>query len=115
MIAAIFIFSSIPSNDMPGFGSWDTIVKKGGHMLGYGLLAVAFWRGLEWKRNLFWLPLLLAVAYAATDEFHQSFVPGRHSSPVYVGIDAIGSSIVLGLWAWIRAAWAKTHRPQESR
>jgi VanZ family protein len=111
MIAAIFAFSSIPLSDMPVFGGWDMIVKKGGHAFGYGLLAVAFWRGFEWKERLFWLPLLLAVLYAATDEFHQSFVPGRHPSPVDVGIDAIGSSIVLALWAWIRAAWAKTHRP----
>ena len=111
MIAAIFTFSSIPQNDMPVFGGWDMIAKKGGHALGYGLLAVSFWRGLEWKSRLIWLPLLLAVLYAATDEFHQSFVPGRHASPVDVGIDAIGSSLILALCAWIRTARAKTDRP----
>jgi VanZ family protein len=110
MLAAIFVFSSIPLAEMPALGGWDTIVKKGGHAFGYGLLAVAFWRGLEWKRKLIWLPLLLAVLYAATDEFHQSLVPGRHPSPIDVGIDAIGSSIMLALWAWARAARAKTDR-----
>jgi VanZ family protein len=109
MIAAIFMFSSIPSSQMPVFGGWDVIVKKGGHMLGYGLLTVAFWRGFEWKKRLFWLPFVLAVLYASTDEFHQSFVPGRHSSPVDVGIDAIGSAILLSLWAWARTARASAH------
>ena len=112
MMAAIFAFSSIPSADMPPLGSWDVIVKKGGHALGYGLLTVAFWRGLEWKRKLIWLPFLLAVLYAASDEFHQSFVPGRHPSPVDVGIDAIGSSVVLALWAWLRAGKAKAASAQ---
>jgi VanZ family protein len=111
MIAAIFAFSSIPQKEMPILGGWDTIVKKGGHMLGYGLLTVAFWRGFEWKKKLFWVPFMLAVLYAATDEFHQSFVPGRHSSVADVGIDAIGSSVMLALWALARVAWAKTDRP----
>ena len=39
-------------------------------------------------------PLLAAaaisLAYAATDEYHQTFVDGRHGSPLDVGIDAIG-------------------------
>jgi len=96
---------------MPVLGGWDTIVKKGGHAFGYGLLAVAFWRAFKWKGRLFWLALLLAVLYAATDEFHQSFVPGRHASPIDVGIDAIGSSLMLALWAWIRTGRAKTDRP----
>jgi VanZ family protein len=111
MIAVIFAFSSIPLNDMPALGHWDTIVKKGGHALGYGLLAIAFWRGCEWRKGLFWLPILLSVLYAATDELHQSFVPGRHPSPIDVGIDALGSSIMLALWAWFRAARAKNDRP----
>ena len=110
MIVAIFAFSSIPQKEMPMFGGWDTIVKKGGHAFGYGLLALSFWRGFEWKKRLFWLPFLMAVLYACTDEFHQSFVPGRHSSPVDVGIDAIGASLLLGVWAWVRSAMAKTDR-----
>ncbi len=53
-------------------------------MLGYGLLAFAYWRGFDFRRKRLWLAWLMAVLYAATDEFHQSFVPGRHPSPTDV-------------------------------
>jgi VanZ family protein len=50
-------------------------------MLGYALLAVLYWRALDLKAETRWVAWLLALAYAVTDEFHQSFVPGRHPSP----------------------------------
>ena len=34
--------------------------------------------------------MLVGVLYAASDEFHQSFVPGRSPSIVDVGIDSLG-------------------------
>jgi VanZ family protein len=108
MLAAIFFFSSIPSRELPGFGSFDVLVKKGGHMLGYGLLATAFWHGLRWSGKLWWLALVLAMLYAVTDEFHQSFVPGRHPSPVDVVIDAAGSAIVLAISAFVRKRYQAT-------
>jgi VanZ family protein len=80
LMSAIFLFSSIPSKEMPNFGSWDTLVKKGGHALGYGLLALSYWYALKWNRKLSWLAFLFAALYALSDEFHQSFVPGRHPS-----------------------------------
>jgi VanZ family protein len=95
VMLVIFIASSTPSKEMPSFGSWDTLVKKSGHMLGYALLALAYAYGLGWNKKRWWLPWLLAVLYAASDEFHQSFVPGRNATPVDVGIDSIGAGIGL--------------------
>jgi VanZ family protein len=95
-MAVIFGFSSIPSREMPNFGLWDLIVKKGAHMLGYGLLALAYWNGLRFNKRSWWLALLLAVLYAVTDEFHQSFVPGRHPSWVdALIIDGGGAALML--------------------
>ena len=92
----IFVFSSIPSQEMPSFGFWDTLVKKGGHMLGYGLLAQAYWYALGLDRKRWWLALLLAVLYALSDEFHQSFVPGRHPSWLdALVIDPAGAALAL--------------------
>ena len=101
VMATIFGFSSIPSTIMPNFGSSDLFVKKGGHMLGYGLLALAYWYGLRFEKRSWWLALLLAVLYALSDEYHQSFVAGRHPSWVdALLIDPSGASIALAVAYW---------------
>ena len=79
-------------------------MKKGGHMTGYGLLALSFWHALEWRRDRRWLAWLLAVLYAATDEFHQSFVPGRNPSVWDVAaFDNVGALVAL----WAAGWWGK--------
>ena len=98
IMAVIFGFSSTPSTKLPSFGLLDFVVKKGGHMLGYGLLANAYWVGLRLEKHRWWLALLFAILYAISDEFHQSFVPGRHPSWVDVfGFDGGGAVIALSL------------------
>jgi VanZ family protein len=37
---------------------------------------------------------VLASAYAVTDEFHQTFVEGRHGTPVDWLIDSAGAGLV---------------------
>jgi VanZ like family len=112
MMVAIFGFSSIPSSEMPQFGGWDLIVKKGGHALGYGLLALTYLRG--WKgeskdvySRWYYASWLMAILYSVTDEFHQSFVPGRHPAPTDVMIDAIGAATLLLL----ASRYYKVRRP----
>lgn len=96
VMAVIFGFSSIPSQDLPSFGLWDLVVKKGAHMFGYGLLALAYWYGLRFAKHCSWLVLLLTVLYAITDEFHQTCVPGRHPSWVDALIfDSSGAALML--------------------
>ena len=104
MMVVIFAFSSTPSSDLPNFNWADRIVKKGGHALGYGLLAFAYLRGLKGEHHNVTLRQLLgawlmAVLYSATDEFHQSFTPGRHPAVTDVMIDALGSAAALILAA----------------
>jgi VanZ family protein len=102
MMALIFIASGTSGQNLPQFGSWDLLVKKGGHMTGYALLALALLRGLAGgkavTRRQAVLAVLLAAAYALTDEFHQRFTPGRGSSMSDVAIDTAGA--VLGVLAW---------------
>jgi VanZ family protein len=96
----IFAFSSIPSLGT-GLGTWDYVLRKGAHMTEYAVLACLLVRALGSFVGAF----ALAVAYAATDEFHQTFVRGRHGTPVDVAIDAVGA--LIGLWVWRSriAAW----------
>jgi VanZ family protein len=98
VMAFIFGFSSLPAKVIPDFGPSDVIVKKGGHMFGYALLALANWYGLRFEKRRWWIALLLAVLFAMTDEFHQSFVAGRHPSWVDVlAFDGGGAAIGLAL------------------
>jgi len=93
--AVIFAFSSIPSLST-GLGTWDTVLRKGAHIAEYAILGALLYRALGREA----LALAVGIAYAATDEFHQRFVHGRHSSPVDVAIDAVG--LALGMLVWLR-------------
>jgi VanZ family protein len=103
MMAVIFTASATPSTRLPNFGLVDIIVKKSGHVIGYGLLALAFWYALRVEPRQLWLAWFLAILYAATDEFHQSFVFGRHPSWVDVlAFDGGGALIFLLVTNWWR-------------
>ena len=91
----IFALSSIPSLGT-GLGVWDTILRKGAHITEYAILALLLVRAVGREAPA----LALGVLYAASDELHQSFVRGRHASPVDVAIDAVG--LLVGVIAWRR-------------
>ena len=91
--AVIFAFSSIPHLGT-GLGTWDYVLRKCAHATEYAILAVLILRAASSYAWAFGL----AVAYAATDEFHQTFVRGRHGTPVDAAIDAAGALIGLALW-----------------
>lgn len=102
LMAIIFAFSSRTGDDLPDFGGWDYFVKKGAHAIGYGLLALSYLRALGGRKYL--LTWLLAVLYSATDEFHQSFVPGRSATIIDVLVfDNLGAALAL----FLHAGWAK--------
>lgn len=93
--AVIFAFSSIPSLSS-GLGVWDTVLRKCAHVTEYAVLGALLYRALGREA----LALAIGIAYAATDEFHQHFVRGRHASPIDVAIDAVG--VAFGMLVWLR-------------
>ena len=100
IMAAIFTVSSFPSTSIPNYGVLDFLVKKSGHLLGYTSLAVAYCHALKVKdARLGWIAWALVILFAISDEFHQSFVPGRTAWFVDVLIDASGG--LLGIFAWM--------------
>src|ERR671934_235485 len=91
----IFALSSI-SHLSSGLGTWDYVLRKCAHLTEYAILGALLLRALGHEAPAFFA----GVAYAASDELHQHFVAGRHSSPVDLAIDAGG--VALGLLAWFR-------------
>jgi VanZ family protein len=88
--AVIFALSSVPSLSS-GLGTWDEVLRKAAHVTEYAVLGALLLRALGRV-----VPALaIGMAYAATDEVHQHFVSGRHSSPFDVAFDACG--VALGL------------------
>jgi VanZ family protein len=102
LMAVIFAFSAQPDLST-GLGTWDTILRKAAHMAEYGLLWWLWWRALGHRHAA--AAAAITLAYAASDEFHQSFVEGRNGSPLDVAIDAVGIAI----------AYAVAHRYGRSR
>ncbi len=115
IMGAIYFLSSRTASQLPIFGSLDYVVKKCGHMLGYALLSASYWHALGRRPPRIYYAWALAVAFATTDEFHQSFVAGRHPSAVDILVfDNLGAAI--GLWVgWrlrLRGTWkAATQTP----
>ena len=77
-------------------------VRKTAHLSEYAILAMLLWRALrhmahrpEKMSTLFLSVWLICWLFAASDEFHQSFVPSRTASPKDVMIDVIGALIGL--------------------
>ena len=98
IMSVIFWFSSQPSSDLPNFDWADTAIKKGGHILGYALLAWSYWYALHLQPNKRKLAWLLAILYAVTDEYHQSFVTGRYPSVWDVLVfDNLGALLALSI------------------
>jgi VanZ family protein len=98
MMLAIFAFSSLPSERVPFFGEYDLLVKKGGHAIGYAMLGVAYFFALPGRLAPAYravLSFLMALLFALSDEFHQSFVRGRTSALRDVGIDSAGAALAL--------------------
>lgn len=100
-MGAIFAFSTQP--DLPHAPSaWlDVIVKKSGHALAYGVLAWLYYRALRPHVRapliLRLVSIALAVAYALSDEYHQTFVPGREGRLLDVAVDGVGACGAMGL------------------
>jgi VanZ family protein len=94
LMGLIFFFSAQPSLDS-GLGWIDTVGRKLVHFGEYALLCFLWWRLLRTDLpggRAALVALLISSLYAATDELHQSFVDGRHGTPVDWAIDTAGAA-----------------------
>jgi len=90
LMAAIFVLSAQSDLDS-GLGTLDFVLRKLGHAVAFGSLAVLWWWALRpVMRNPLPAAAAIAFLYAVSDEYHQGFVEGRHGTLLDVGVDAIG-------------------------
>jgi len=95
------------------------VLRKCGHFSEYAVLALLVWRALHVTTNH--LPtwswpkvggtLLLVFIFAASDEFHQRFVPTRTPQVSDVFIDTTGGAVAL----LILRCWHHFRKPRQSR
>lgn len=89
----------ISKNSFNGFwASWWWVFVKGYHVLEYFLLTLLFARSLRLIGRFsgfrsIAVSLAFSICYAASDEYHQTFVPGRGGRISDVMIDTIGVSL----------------------
>ncbi len=67
----------------------NELIRKCAHFVEYGILFWLLVRGP--LRGRPWIALACCVVYAAMDETHQIFVPGRGPSPWDVALDSTGA------------------------
>ena len=105
-MAVIFVLSAQPDLST-GLGFWDLVLRKLAHACVFAALTLLWLRALGPLTDRA-LPAAVTISllYAVSDEYHQTFVPGRHGSPIDVGVDAIGIGVAVLLARSGRFGWA---------
>lgn len=110
-MAVIFAMSAMPAGD-EHHGWLVFVLRKIAHFSEYAILVTLLWRGLRTlidPGRAVAVAYVVAIAYACTDELHQTFVSGRVGTPRDVLIDAIGAAVAAGL---IFAAQRRRRAPE---
>lgn len=100
-MGVIYFFSSRP--DLPHLDEpWlELSLRKLAHAIEYGILGALLARALgvnDWRGVV--LASALGIAYAASDEWHQTFVPGRKGNLFDVSLDSVAT--LAGAYLWFR-------------
>ena len=105
----IFFLSAQPelSSGLPSI--WDFVLRKAAHITEYAIFTFLIFRALRGYNinkesdtstcRLLIISIILAILYAFSDEYHQTFVERRTGSLLDVGIDSIGI-IMAGFLTW---------------
>jgi VanZ family protein len=95
LMGLIFLLSAQPDLNS-GLGTVDTVLRKTAHVMEFGLLWFLWWRAFGYgSPRAVVAAAAVAMLYAATDEWHQSFVAGRVGSPWDWAIDVAGVGVAV--------------------
>lgn len=111
-LMGLIFFLSAQSDPGADVGEVGRVLAHAGE---YGLLT-ALW---AWalapalRRRALLAAVGISFAYALSDEFHQSFVPGRNAGPFDIAVDAAGIAIAAWLVRWAnRSRWHRAGAPR---
>ena len=103
LMGLIFYVSSLPAD--PDVAWWEPIARTVGHITGYAVLTLLWsWALAGVVRRPVTCAAAISLAYAATDEYHQTFVESRDGTVSDVVIDAVGIAIAALLIGRLRAS-----------
>ena len=104
------LFHYLFGMDARQFAPWHFLIRKGGHVFGYGLLSILLFRawratlpvmsGVRWTLRWANIAVLATAVVASLDEWHQSFNPLRTGTPKDVLLDtcaAVAAQILVFL------------------
>lgn len=103
VLGTIFFLSHQPADSisLPAFPGSDKIA----HMMAYSFLGWSMLFSIpprHWKRRgeklVYSLVLFLVVLYGISDEFHQSFIPGRQPDLFDIVADMAGGIVAISSW-----------------
>jgi VanZ family protein len=108
-----FLHWLLPSASPQTLGLLHHIIRKCAHLTEYFILSLLIFRGIRagqkgWHLRWALTTVLIVAGYAALDEFHQSFVPGRTAAVGDALIDisgAVAAQLVASLvvlWGGVR-------------
>ena len=88
MMGVIYILSD--QSTIPGGPTTflDYLIKKIAHMFEYGLL---YWLWFRAIKSNWYVPFIICVLYALTDEWHQGFTPNRTPRVTDILFDSLGA------------------------
>jgi VanZ family protein len=103
--------------DYARFAPWHFLLRKTGHVFGYGLLSILFFRafretlpaagGARWSFRWAGIAVLGTILVASLDEWHQSYIPTRTGTLHDVILDScagMAAQLVLFFYPWKRSS-----------
>jgi len=104
-MVGIYFISGLPKSDVPELFPFQDVIY---HLLAYAVLAFLFGRAFKNSspglapRHILLLAAFFGSLYGVSDEFHQSFVPGRSASGIDLLMDTLGSIAGGRIYLWPR-------------
>ena len=116
-LIAVFRIDISASAPAPDF-SLSEIIRSLAHFSCFGILGVLTASAVRSHRvaehRCLWIPFVICVGYAVTDEIHQWFVPGRSTQLSDVLVDSLGAALgILAVALIVLIARKAKHRASQ--